>query len=340
MATYNIIEEQNNHWIKRITVQFDTVIDTVNSNKFSIIVKDRLEHFVGSHIKDNSSFELEELFRNDKYCTLKIDKENYTDYMNADDYSLIKNGIQFWLSDDSKVMYIRIIPKGQSTINPNGYSLFNPYNGDYEISYYVGFDIATFNISVEDEFLCFDCYNLPKVVMGDPIPGVEEYTEPSAWSETPHVLSGNIRTDYDWNDDYKGIDNLYVNNSDSIPVDQKPTPIYIVKSSAYVDYYLVSGDTVDFFESTVGDVVSATRDLILTSGNFDSYLLDELTNNRIDIEYDFTETPISEEDINYVSVEGNTVSSKLYCYEITQTISTSATDGLVKKNQLNLDLEI
>lgn len=535
MATYNITEDPNNKWVKLITINTKYDID-ISNDIFNITVKDQLEYFIGSHIKEGSTFELEELFKKDTFPTLEISnnavkyikqkcftcapyntdmdydnrpyvisvkkpiienqqvddntyyiingshyftttdyigrarlfdpeevnriiiqleyttsyrditkvlsptyipcphcngtgvinggprhpsegcthcggsgrsdqrtmiagtgkvictecdgeghahtecshEEMYTeqyvsnvlDYCNSDDDSLIKNGIQFWVDGVNKrTMYIRVVTKGQSTRTPEGYTIWDPAQNKYVDTGYVGFTIANFNITLnKNERLVFNCFLMPTVNMGDPIPYDEEYTVPSAWKEIqplyPHVLSANIRTDYDWNDDYKGIDNLYVNNT--IPkkssayyyeqesddeygiywstnppsgMESYTTPMYCVKSSAYVTDYLKTGSATDLYLSSGDDIVSACRDFDFNSSSVNSYLINEYSKKRINLSSDF-DTIIDGEDQVFLSANGYNIHDGIYCYEITQYIYDSSCSGIIRDNQVKLELEI
>jgi hypothetical protein len=469
MATYNITEDPNNKWVKLITINTKYDID-ISNDIFNITVKDQLEYFIGSHIKEGSTFELEELFKKDTFPTLEISnnavkyikqkcftcapyntdmdfdtehapttipcpdcngtgilnggprhppvgcstcdgsgtygnvdfvrgtgkiicpdcegeghahtecthEEMYTeqyvsnvlDYCNSDDDSLIKNGIQFWVDGVNKrTLTIRVVTKGQSTKNPDGYIIWDPAQNKYVDTGYVGFTIANFNITLnKNERLVFNCFLMPTVNMGDPIPYDEEYTVTSAWKEIPplypHVLSANIRTDYDWNDDYKGIDNLYVNNTDPKKssayhyeqdsddeygiywhtnqpsgMESYPTPMYCVKSSAYVTDYLKTGSATDLYLSSGDDIVSACRDFDFTSSSVNSYLINEYSKKRINLSSDF-DTIIEGEDQVFLSANGYNIHDGIYCYEITQYIYDSSCSGIIRDNQVKLELEI
>lgn len=454
MATYSITEDPKWEWVKLITINTNRDID-ISSEFFNITVKDQLEYFVANHIKDGSTFELEELFKKDTFPTLEISNNavqyarqrcftctteenkneepgpenptkikcpdckgtgyrylgirqvircprcngegeyicpdcsgtgyahticsnepmlteqyisNVQAYNNSDDDSLIKNGIQFWVDGVNKrTMYIRIVTKGQSTSNTSGYIVWNPVSADYVPTEYVGFTIANFNITLNgSERLVFNCFNIPRVVMGDPIPSSTNYTVPSAWKEEPHVLSGNIRTDYMWNYDYNkseyGYDALFVNNTsgtsaylyeqtsadDGIhwntksPVPQKPfiTPVYCVKSSAYLNDYLVNGETTDLYLSTPDSAVIAERGFEFTESSVNSYLINEYSKKKIILPYDFPPEPILMDEYKFIEANGNCVSSDVYCYEIVQKIEDSSCSGLMSDNQIRLDLEI
>ncbi len=452
MATYSITEDPKWEWVKLITINTNRDID-ISSEFFNITVKDQLEYFVADHIKDGSTFELEELFKKDTFPTLEISNNavqyarqrcftctteenkneppvypttikcpeckgtglrylgirqvipcprcngkgeyicpdcsgtgyansicsnepmlteqyisNVQAYNNSDDDTLIKNGIQFWVDGVNKrTMYIRVVTKGQSTSNSGGYIVWNPISADYVPTNYVGFTIANFNITLNgSERLVFNCFNIPRVVMGNPIPSSTNYTVPSAWEEEPHVLSGNIRTDYMWNYDYNkseyGYDALFVNNTsgtsaylyeqtsadDGInwntksPIPQKPfiTPIYCVKSSAYLNDYLVNGETTDLYLSTTDSAVTAVRGFEFTKSSVNSYLINEYSKKKIPLDYYFPPEPILMDEYKFIEANGNCVSSDVYCYEIIQKIEDSSFSGLISDNQIRLDLEI
>ena len=444
MATYSITEDTKFPWVKLITINSDKIID-ISNDVFNITVKDQLEYFVADHIKDGSTFELEELFKKDTYPTLEIsnkatvyttqpcfecdgtgkmvcpicngkgyyypplamsptmctncrepgqtgkgtgyvecsacsgdgiarticgDDKLFTEiyvstiakYNNTDYDSLIENGIQFWLDGvTKKTLYIRIAPKGKSSLNEDGYNITNPITNLPEPSRYVGFSIAMFNITLNDsERLVFNCFLLPKVVMGDPVP--QDLTTVSEWHEKPHILSSAIRTDFDWNDDGKGIDNLYVNNGvvdtlpnvyTQIPLDSfsskwdvetskqeiKKTPVYIVKSSAYISDWMSKQETLDIYDSTSDNFISAARGFDFTSANAKSYLYNEFTQQKTNLSADFN-PGTTQENYKFIEVNNQYISDTLYCYEITQYIVDSSCSGMIKQNQVKLELEI
>lgn len=460
MATYSIKEDENFPWVNLITINSYSDIDISNS-VFNITVKDQLEYFVADHIREGSTFELEELFKKDtipsleisnnstvyerqpcfecngkgyvtctacgglgyyyeplaKYRTLctacggsaqyappydwiglkgcgsvsceacdgtgeaftvcdhkpmytEVYKSNISSYNNSDYDSLVKNGIQFWVDGvNKKTMYIRVVSKGQSTSNPNGYIQWNPARDDYVSAGYVGFTIANFNVTLNGyERLNFNAFNIPKVVMGTPIPSANYEPVSSYVESSGHIISGAIRTNYDWNNDYHGLDNLFVNytteglegNSAYIykqkPLDDdtysanwksyvsatKPNYLqtkYIVKSSAYLNDYLVSGITDDLYESIPGEEpVTAYRGFEFTTSSVKSYLYDEYTHKKIKLPFTMNKTEIP--GFEFISANGECISADLYCYEIIQSIEDSSCSGKIRKNQVKLELEI
>lgn len=463
MATYSIKEDENFPWVNLITINSNRDID-ISNEVFNITVKDQLEYFVADHIKEGSTFELEELFKKDTYPTLEISnnstvyeqqncftcngthrvvcsacggkgyyytplaktrticsscgpgpddpaipwigtkgsgyydcpdctdghaytvcepvrpmytevyKSNVSGYNNSDYDSLVHNGIQFWVDGvNKKTMYIRVVSKGKSTTNSAGYIQWNPVSAAYYPVGYVGFTIANFNITLNNyERLVFNSFNLPKVVMGTPVPDSDEYNPDtiSSYAElTGHIISGAIRTNYDWNDDYHGIDNLFVNyttedkagNSTNeytqYPVDDdtysanwktlvttaRPNYLqrkYIVKSSAYLTDYLVNGSAFDLYESVPEEeCVTATRGFEFTNSSVKSYLYDEYTHKKLKLPFTMNTLPVIPS-AHFLESNGEYVYDDLYCYEIIQSIEDSSCSGKIRKNQVKLELEI
>lgn len=193
-------------------------------------------------------------------------------------------------------------------------------------------------------------------------PCSKKLTTVSDWYEDPHILSGAIRTDFDWNDDGKGIDNLYVNNGadetlpnvyTQIPLDSfsskwdvetskqeiKKTPVYIVKSSAYISDWMLNQQTLDLYDSTSGNLVSAARGFEFTSANAKSYLYNEFTQQKTNLSADFN-PGTTQDNYKFIEVNDQYISDTLYCYEITQYIVDSSCSGKIKQNQVKLELEI
>lgn len=284
--------------------------------------------------------------------------ENYENtiykYNNSDDLSLIKNGIQFWL-EDSKTLKIRVVTKGKSTLNEEGYTIYNPITHDRKDTGYVGFSVAHFIISLNDsENLVFYCFLIPKVETDDPVP---EDDDPDYKPHYPEP--GFDRVDYDWNQDGKGINNLYVNTTSSFeytsayeykqyqdPSTHKwktegpdgltayPTPKYIVKSSAFTNDYLFDDYTDDLLNGG-----ESARGFDFVSANVNSYLYNEYTQKKIRLPFDFDEDKQSEE-IVYFKSGNEQVFGTVYWHEIIQEIVDTTCSGIVRKNQVKLELEI
>lgn len=273
-------------------------------------------------------------------------------YYNSNDYSLIKNGIQFWL-DDNKTLIIRVATKGYSNANVEGYKIYNPITHDLDKTGFVGFCIANFNITLNDsENLLFDCALMPRVDTDDPV------TEDPVFK--PHVVpDGYDRVDFDWNGDGNGLNNLYVNNTSAFDssaygyvqaynntthkwytegpnkLDNKETPLYTVKSSAFTNDYLLTGETYDLINGG-----QSARGFDFVKDNVKSTLYDEYTDKYIELPFEFNEEQ-NDEEVIYYGNNSDYIKGRVYWHEITQTITNSADHpGKIRKNQVKLELEI
>ena len=195
---------------------------------------------------------------------------------------------------------------------------------------------------------------VPVVHSGDP-----EKESPTDEEQVQKLPDGEDRVDFIWNEATNlGMDNLYVNSTmptniasaygylqasakpnkwfteGPYSLNSYPTPVYIVKSSAYINEYLKDGQTKDLITGEM-----SSRNFTITEDNFNSYLYDEYSKTYIDLPIKQTNTTV--EDTIYVSANNECVSGTLYCYEMTQTIINSADDpGKIRKNQVKLELEI
>ena len=259
-------------------------------------------------------------------------------YYNSNDYSLIQNGIQFWLDDD-KTLIIRVVTKGKSSISNAGYKIYNPITHDLYNTRFVGFCIANFNITLNDsENLLFDCALMPRVDTDDPV------TENTYFK--PHIVpDGYDRVDFDWNGDGNGLNNLYVNNTTTHKwytegpeqLKSSATPEYIVKSSAFTNDYLLTGKAYDLLNGGM-----SARGFDFVKDNVKSTLYDEYTDKYIELPFKFDEDiGIQSKELNYFSAGNAFVSGTIYWHEIKQTITNSADHpGKIRKNQVKLELEI
>jgi hypothetical protein len=285
----------------------------------------------------------------------EVQTSNIFIYNNSDYDSLVKNGIQFWVDGVTKrTMHIRFSAKGKSSINEDGYVVFNPKLNNYIKTGYVGFTIAQFNIKLNYfEKLMFDVFNIPKLVTSNP-----ERLNPEA-EEKPHILpSGTDRVDYDWNDNNQGTDNLYLNNvSANVPsaiiYDQYPTdynelfwatsadvitgiktPEYVVKSSAYLNEYLVNGETYDLLSGGY-----TSRNLHVGSAMIKSVLYNEYKETEIPLPFDFGEEQCIE-NYKFIESNGEYIADNLYVTEITQHLVDTTSSMKYVSNQVKLKVEI
>jgi hypothetical protein len=285
----------------------------------------------------------------------EVQTSNIFIYNNSDYDSLVKNGIQFWVDGVTKrTMHIRFSAKGKSSVNEDGYVIFNPKLNDYIKTGYVGFTIAQFNITLNSqEKLMFNVFNIPRLVTGNP-----EKLNPEA-EEKPHILpSGTDRVDYDWNENEQGTDNLYLNNvsanaPSAIIYDQYPTdyneifwstsaevitgirtPEYIVKSSAYLNDYLVNGETYDLLSGGY-----TSRNMHVGSAMIKSVLYNEYSEEEMSLPYDFGEEQLIE-DVKFIESNGDYISDNLYVTEITQHLIDTTSSMNHVSNQVKLKVEI
>ena len=273
-------------------------------------------------------------------------------YYNSNDYSLIKNGIQFWL-DDNKTLIIRVATKGKSNANVEGYKIYNPITHDLDPTGFVGFCIANFNITLNDsENLLFDCALMPRVDTDDPVTEDPDFK--------PHVVpEGYDRVDFDWNGDGNGLNNLYVNNTSAFDssaygyvqaynntthkwytvgpeqLDNTETPLYTVKSSAFTNDYLLTAKTYDLINGGM-----SARGFEFVKDNVKSILYDEYTDKYIELPFEFNDEQ-NDEEVIYYGNNTDYIKGRVYWHEITQTITNSADHpGKIRKNQVKLELEI
>jgi hypothetical protein len=279
---------------------------------------------------------------------------NVNDYNSSRIEHLIANGIQYWIAgENNKRLYIRIVTKGRSTLNSDGYCYWDEDVKDYVPTEYVGFTVANFNITLnETERLNFNVFMVPVIRSGDP--QKVDTTEEEPVQKLPN---GEIRTDYIWNEG-QDKNNLYVNNTDpasiisaykyqqasAIPnkwfvegpttAQSYPTPLYELKSSAYLNDYLMDEYTKDLITGEM-----SARGFNIVSSNFNSYLYDEYSKKQIELPLDMSD--LNSEDTIYISASNGCVSGTLYWYEMTQTIINSADDtAKIRKNQIKLELKI
>ena len=193
---------------------------------------------------------------------------------------------------------------------------------------------------------------MPRVDTDDPV------TENPVFK--PHVVpDGYDRVDFDWNCDGNGLNNLYVNNTSSFDssayeykqaynntthkwftegpkqLDNSATPLYIVKSSAFTNDYLLFGETYDLINGGM-----SARGFDFVKDNVKSTLYDEYTDKYIKLPFEF-EDEQKAKDIIYYGNNSDYISGTVYWHEITQTITNTADHpGKIRKNQVKLELEI
>lgn len=244
---------------------------------------------------------------------LQISSENYREYCNSDDESLARNGVQFWLSNDKREMSMRFIPK-------------NIIQGEvYNFSWaallvVVGFD---FKNTVR-----FDLALMPRLITGDIVKKDPTAQDPAL---DPPGSSSAYRPDYPFNGELD-VDNLYLNNGDGCS--SLPTPIYTVKSSAFMcdDLREFGADDFDWtkFKSDLYNGAAQSGIpipyRICGSDNVDDFPRPEMQNIEM-----------------IPGVPASTLSG-VYVYDIEQDIEVSAAEGhdpiKFAKNSVRLSLAI
>lgn len=158
--------ELNNdtEWVVQGKILSDIERIDLSNADFNISIKDWLEHYIS---RDDRYLD-EQSYIKDYFPTLSISnnepivddetksESNISTYNNSDDYSLIKNGFQFWISGNT--LEFRMCARGQSTLNTSGYYDFQ---GHYP-TYRVGFSIARCSISLNKDYtIAFDVNIIP-----------------------------------------------------------------------------------------------------------------------------------------------------------------------------------
>lgn len=336
MATFSIKNDDNFEYVKNITIESEQNINLQDPN-FKIEIKDLFEHFYSDYFND--SFGFEECLKYDTEPTLIINSTNIGIYQNSSDTELVKNGIQIYPIASNKLL-IRVAGAGLNNIEESD-------KPDYNTGY-VGFCVPEFNITLNDteDILYIKTFIFPIIQSDNPIP--VEGTAPTPGTKT-HFLPTDVtsRTGYDWNDNGLVINDLYVNNSSATSAyhydcDKEPTYVspvltqeYEINSSAIVNDYLLSGETYDIFTS---DNVQRDFDFEAHSGILNSYIYNEYDKSTENIPFIGNQETIN----NYTIVTDGTyvLSSDLHCFVVTQTIKTSSTDPIVRKNIVKLDFEV
>ena len=307
--TYKIENDALSKWVKLITINSDSGIN-IWSRSFKLTIIDIFQYFNGEYLNSEDTFKFEEylkeILKEDSPYPPKFNVDGiYVGYYVNNDISfLISNGIQLWLEGD-KCLKIRVT----CNINENA-----------------GFSYPYFRIHFDtDETLEFLVPIIPIIEMGIP----EKQTPAEEDPQLPDDIS---RTKYDWEHNTVGTNvNLYVNNSQATT--GYTTPLYVVKSSAYRNDYLVNGETTDIF---TGETIQ--RNFDFASAFISSKLENKTTNTSIDLHYDIEEKEL--EDYTYVTDGTNTITGKLYCTEYTQIIEDSGTIPKIKNNSVVLKFEV
>ena len=325
MLTYTY--EYESDWVIKGRIHSDTTIVDLqyDSEKgqyvgdgFSIEIKDLFEHYIAR----DEHFFVEETYSKDNNPSLAIGNNvmlysyesiedacqdavtyptfisNVETYNNDDDINLVKNGFQFWITDDGYTLMFRMVARGRSTRNFLGY---NVYGRRDSFTGFVGFTCATVSVSFNtNENIKFNVYLIPRLLTGD----IQKINEDE---NDEQIGSAFARPDFNYNRNFNRYnrynpykDNMYVNNSvltysskntlkwmpnkdkyeiEELTGDPTYTPKYYVETSGYVSDYLQNGLTIDLLNGG-----SSARNFELPSA-FSSRLVNE-SNNGIDLSAD------------------------------------------------------
>ena len=320
--TYKIENDTSSKWVKLITINSDSDINIFTSN-FEVKIIDIFQHFNGEYLNSEDTFQFEEYLKtilsddSEVPSTFYItgNDEDFRNYVNNDLTSLLSSGIQFWM-EGTNCLKIRIVCAGKCN----------------DADDFIGYAYPYFKINFgTNETLEFIVPIIPIIEMGIP----EKQYPDKEDQQLPNDIS---RTSYDWEHNTVGTDvNLYVNNSTATSSNYRETPEYtpkyIVKSSAYRNDYLVTGETTDIF---TGETIQRNFDFV--SAFISSKLENKMTKTSIDLPYDIDEKdPV---DYTYVTDGTNTLSGKLYCTEFIQIIEDSGTIPKIKDNSVVLKFEV
>lgn len=326
MALSVNIQNEENSFVVQAVIKSDNIIDLrskMQTDAFRIDIADKLYALSNA---DSVKNDLEELKSPDitderraelnaeitEYESdigtpiITIDKSNFQRYLNYDNESLIANGVQLQVYDDT--MIIRFAPIQHAI----------PFKDDYVslniLFCVVGFDFDELEITNRKSF---DVCLLPRLITGN--------VEKEIPSEADPILPNSAnRADYQFNGP-ENVNNLYVNNGENAVPAQK-VPLYVVKTSAFTtdEISLITNETIDFEWNTL-----------------ESTLIDDSTNTYIDLPFTVNGAsavdvisavePTTAMIINDPSIQStyNTLTG-VKIYEIIQKIETSGTETYLK----------
>lgn len=276
--------------------------------------------------------------------------EKYDVFVNTDDETLIRNGMQFWVSKDKKSLTFRFIPQLEAKYKFQSIVVMCAFDYQNVTRFEVCLmpRLITGDLQKVDNNISFYGMNPP---IADPVIGSGEYTYqkyiPSSQETQIFSASGEFpRPDYIFNNENVDIDHMYVNNTpwtlsanDEYP--QKATsaltPLWMVPSTAYISEDLVSeGYNFDWtkFESTIYDVAT------LSSKPIPYYINGESAASSTSLEpinvteklvptYNGTDAELTR--LNEISLQS---------YKIQQYIETSSNEPIFSQNQIKLSISV
>lgn len=367
--------ELNNdtEWVVQGKILSDIERIDLSNADFNISIKDWLEHYIS---RDDRYLD-EQSFIKDYFPTLSISnnepnvddetksESNISTYNNSDDYSLIRNGFQFWISGNT--LEFRMCARGQSTLNPSGYYDFQ---GHYP-TYRVGFSIARCSISLNKDYtIAFDVNIIPTLKTSNiyRLQNKVDQQVPTAINgnypvcpvcngngyivETAHncpACQGNHyfqdRYNFSYDNSNKADDMIYLNNnpntysaeqtiSGSITGSPTYTPLYGVITSAYMPDYLTTGETID----VLNPGASAIRNIHFDFDNASSVLIEN--DKSVYSELSYSSENFTLENYQYFSYNNESISGDINLTLIYQTISASANDNKIRGSKVQYKVNI
>lgn len=169
-------------------------------------------------------------------------------FCNADDETLIRNGMQYWVNEDKKSMTFRFIPQLNAEYKFQSVVCMLAFDYDNVIRFEVSLmprlitgDIEKYQKKQPDPVLgqgtwtttAYDVSAKETVVVSHPA-GPSEYVDDDKriHPEEQFKVGELPRTDFEWNSPIDR-DHLYVNNT-PVTKESEIVPLYVCKSSAYI----------------------------------------------------------------------------------------------------------
>lgn len=259
-------------------------------------------------------------------------------FANTDDETLIRNGMQYWVSKDKKSLTFRFIP--QNNAEYKFQSVVVVCALDYQ-------NIARFEVCLMPRLITGDLekYSGTEQIIPEhsrAVSSINPKTQEVEWE----YIKDDYRPDYTFNDETVDNNHFFANNTDYTPTMQampehsatKITPLYQLKSSAYI----------------TDDIVNSGY--AYNWGKFKSEIYDIGTLSSMPIPYEIGENHVSEPGTDpepktaqitlvpsYTGTDPeltalNTIDVNVY--EITQYIKTSADVPVFSQNQVRVTVAI
>ena len=339
MALSISIEHEENSFVVCATIKSDNIInllDKMQTDAFRIDIADKFFALANAEsiktmldeIELPSTTEERRAELNESIAELEtkigtpiisIDKSNYSKYYNADDDSLLENGVQLQvLGNRMKMRFapIQNMPFGEETVSLT--ILFCV----------IGFDFDEFE---KTNRKAFDVCLLPKLVTG-----AVEKADPS--EEDPVLPNDVVRPDFIFNPEDSNKDkyenNLYVNNGENAASTQL-TPLHIVRTSAFTTEEIseIAGLVNDFeWDSLQSTLVNDSENTFIN--------LPFTVNGEEDVENITPVESITAKIIDKDSITSpNNTLTGVKVYEIIQKIETSGSEAYIK-DKVKLSLNV